>query len=75
VHRFTVAVGSAAEGRTIDAVADLVGDMWVSIVVRDRQLVPVQADTELHAADDVVILADARLRDALTAMFELRETT
>jgi len=69
VHRLRVTAGSAADGRTIDNVSDLVGDIWISIVVRDRQLVPVRAGTELQAEDEVVVLADPHLHDTLTTMF------
>ncbi len=34
-HRFTIAPGSPAEGRTIEQLADLPVDVWVSFVVRD----------------------------------------
>lgn len=69
VHRLTVDPGSDVEGWTIDDLGDHVGDVWVSIVVRDSNLVPVRADSELKAKDDVVILADSELGDTLTALF------
>ena len=69
VHRLTVASGSAAEGWTVENLGDHAGDIWVSIVVRTRGLVPVRANTELQAGDEVVILADPELRDTLTALF------
>ncbi len=69
VHRLTVASGSAAEGWTIEDLDDRVGDIWVSIVVRTSGLVPVRADTELQAGDQVVILADPELSDTLAALF------
>jgi potassium/hydrogen antiporter len=69
VHRLTVASGSSAEGWTIEDLDDHAGDIWVSIVVRTSGLVPVRADTELQAGDDVVILADPELRDTLAALF------
>jgi len=69
VHRFTVRAGSRADGRTIDEVGDLVGDMWLSMVVRDGQLVPVRPDTSLQAADEVVILADPELHEDLASVF------
>jgi cell volume regulation protein A len=68
-HRLTVAAGSAADRHSIDHVAHLAGDIWVSIVIRNRQLVPVRPDTELRAGDDVVILADPNLHDTLAATF------
>jgi cell volume regulation protein A len=69
VHRLTVASGSAAEGSTIEGLDNRVGDIWVSIVVRTSGLVPVRAETELMAGDDVVILADPELSDTLTDLF------
>jgi potassium/hydrogen antiporter len=69
VHRLTVGSGSAADGSTIEDLGDRAGDIWVSIVVRTSGLVPVRAETELQAGDEVVILADPELRDALAALF------
>ncbi|MEP6852563.1 MAG: cation:proton antiporter, partial [bacterium] len=74
VHRLRVAASSPAEGRTLDELADTVGDIWVSIVVRDRVLVPVRSDTRLEAQDDVVVLADPELASALTAAFSPART-
>jgi len=70
VHRLTIASGSAADGHRIEDIAGLPEDVWVSFVVRDRQLVPVRADTDLRAGDEVLVLADPDLRDTLTAAFE-----
>jgi cell volume regulation protein A len=72
VHRFTIKPGSPADGRTIDDLADLPGDAWVSFIVRDGQLVPIQGDTRLQAADDVLVLAPPDLREKLTTTFEGR---
>jgi len=69
VHRLRVAAGSPADGTTIRELANRVGDMWVSIVVRDAQLVTVRDDTQLRAGDDVVVLADPELNDELLAEF------
>ena len=69
VHRLRVATGSAADGSTITDLADRVGDMWVSIVVRDAQLVTVREDTQLRAGDDVVVLADPGMHDQLSSAF------
>jgi potassium/hydrogen antiporter len=69
VHRLTVASGSAAEGSTIEDLGDRAGDIWVSIVVRASGLVPVRAETELQAGDEVVILADPVLRHILATLF------
>ena len=68
-HRLTVAAGSAAEGSTVAELAERAGDIWVSIVVRASGLIPVSAETQLAAGDDVVILADPELDDRLTELF------
>jgi cell volume regulation protein A len=69
VHRLTVAVGSTAEGATIEELSEHAGDIWVSMVVRTSGLVPVRADTELQAGDDVVILAEPELGEELNDLF------
>ena len=33
-------------------------DVWVSFVIREGRLVPVRADTEIRAGDEVLVLAD-----------------
>jgi cell volume regulation protein A len=70
VHRLTIKPGSPADGRTIEELADLPGDAWVSFVVRDGQLVPIKGDTNLRAGDDVLVLADPDLRQKLITAFE-----
>ena len=72
VHRLTIKPGSPADGRTIDDLAGLPGDAWISFIVRDGQLVPITGDTKLQAADDVLVLAPPDVRDKLTAAFEGR---
>lgn len=70
VHRLTIRAGSPADGRTIDDLAGLPGDAWVSFVVRDGQLVPIGADTRLQPGDDVLVLADPGLHEKLITAFE-----
>jgi cell volume regulation protein A len=72
VHRLHVAAGSPADGSTIAEVVDQLGDVWVSIVVRDKLLVTVSGDTRLLGGDEVVVLADPQLHDQLAATFETR---
>jgi len=69
VHRLTVATGSTADGATVEGLSDHADDIWVSIVVRARRLVPVGADTQLRAGDDVVILAKPELAEELSVLF------
>ncbi len=74
VHRLTVATGSTADGATVERLSDHVGDIWVSIVVRGSGLIPVRADTELRAGDDVVILAEPELANRLSMVFRCPAT-
>ncbi len=57
-HRFTIAAGAPAEGRTVAELADLPADAWVSLNPRGQQLPPTTGSTELRAVDDVFVLAD-----------------
>ena len=70
VHRLTIKPGSPADGRTIDDLADLPDDAWISFIVRGGQLVPITGDTKLQAADDVLVLAPPDVREKLTTAFE-----
>src|SRR6266568_5424621 len=65
VHRLTIKAGSPADGRTVDDLAGLPGDAWVSFVVRDSRLVPITGDTRLRPGDEVLVLADPSLREEL----------
>ncbi len=69
VHRLTVAAGSDADGCTVNDIADLMGEAWVSIAVRDSELVPIRSDTQLQAGDYVIVLADPDLDQRLTRLF------
>ena len=68
-HEFSVAAGSAVDGKTVDEAADFAGDIWIDIVVRHSHLVPVRPDTRLEAGDIVVILAQADLSSEVAALF------
>ena len=72
VHRLTIKPGSDAEGRTIEDLAELPDEAWVSCIVRDGELVPITRNTRLRAADDVLVLAPSDLREQLTTVFEGR---
>jgi cell volume regulation protein A len=69
VHRLQVAADSTVAGRSIEELTEAIGEIWVSIIVRDSQLVPVSAETILRAGDDVVVLAEAELGDRLRELF------
>ena len=70
VRQLTVTAGSPADGRTVDKLAGLPGEAWVSFVVRDGQLVPLKSRTRLRPGDDVLIQADPGLHDKLVRAFE-----
>jgi cell volume regulation protein A len=69
-YRLTVRSGAPADGRTIESLGELPGDAWVTLLVRNGQLLQVRGDTELRAGDDVTVLADTHHLDRLTATFE-----
>ena len=75
VDRFTVSAGSPADGRTIEELADLPGDLWVSFVIRDQQLLTVRPDTTLLAGDDVLIIAEPSEHPQLTTIFAAPSTS
>lgn len=70
VHQLTIKAGSPADGRTIEELAGLPGEAWVSFVVREGQLVPIKGGTRLRPGDDVLVLADPGLRGELIRAFE-----
>jgi potassium/hydrogen antiporter len=57
LRRYRVAADSPADGCALREL-DLGEDAWISLVIRDGQLVPVQGATILRAGDEVVALAD-----------------
>jgi cell volume regulation protein A len=68
LHRFVVAPSSPADRARVGDL-HLAGDAWVSLIIREGRLVPVQADTALRAGDEVVLLADDRDGRELSALF------
>jgi cell volume regulation protein A len=68
LHRYHVAAGSAADG---SPVSDLPcgEDVWVSLVIRDGNLVTPTDDTTLRAGDDVLVLAEPDEAPALDRLF------
>ncbi|HEY2308380.1 MAG TPA: cation:proton antiporter [Streptosporangiaceae bacterium] len=68
LHRYHVAAGSAADG---SAVSELPfgEDVWVSLIVRDGNLVTAAADMTLQAGDDVLVLAEPDETPALDRLF------
>jgi cell volume regulation protein A len=65
----TVAAGSPADGHRIDDLPDLPEDAWISLVVRENQLLAVKGTTPLRAGDQLLVIADPRLHDRLVATF------
>ena len=70
VHRMRVHAGSFADGASVGSLADQLGDVWVSIVVRAAALVSLRPDTVLMVGDDVVVLGGVEHTAALAAIFE-----
>jgi cell volume regulation protein A len=68
LHRYHVATGSAAEGAPV---TDLPcgENAWISLIIRDGNLLTVNADTTLAPDDDVLVLADPDEEPALNRFF------
>jgi cell volume regulation protein A len=75
VLRLVVAPGSAADGKTVEDLAEAAADsedaadVWVNMLVRDRVLVSVRGDTRLSAGDEVLISAEERWHPHLESLF------
>jgi cell volume regulation protein A len=69
VHRLTISAGSPADGHRVDDLPGFPEDAWISLVVRDNQLLPVKGDTPLRVGDQLLIIAPPELRGALDATF------
>jgi cell volume regulation protein A len=68
-HQFRVVRGSPADGCSVSNLSRLGPDMWISFVVRSGRLLQADADTELRAGDDVLVIADATRHDELKSTF------
>jgi potassium/hydrogen antiporter len=68
LRRYLVAAGSPADGHRI-ADLDLGEDVWINLVIRDGQLVPVRGSTTLLAGDEVVALTDPERTPNLDSVF------
>jgi cell volume regulation protein A len=68
LHRYHVTAGSAADG---SAIGDLPcsEDVWVSLIIRDGNLVTAAGNTTLQPGDDVLVLADPDDASALERFF------
>jgi potassium/hydrogen antiporter len=68
LRRYLVAAGAPADGCTISDLA--VGeDVWISVVIRDGQLLPVRGSTTLRAGDEVLALTDPERPQNLAPVF------
>jgi potassium/hydrogen antiporter len=74
LHRYTVAAGSHAADT---ALADLPSDdVWISLIIRDGQLVAGAADTALRAGDEVLVIrSDTADVAAIAAIFTRPKAT
>jgi cell volume regulation protein A len=72
LRRHIVAAGSPADGCTIGELA-IGEDVWISLVIRDGQLVPVQGSTMLRAGDEILALTDPERTPDLTPVFTGRQ--
>jgi cell volume regulation protein A len=68
LHRYRIEPGAPADGTHLRDLA-LTGDVWISILSREGQLVPVGSETRLHAGDEVLVLADPEGEHVLDALF------
>ena len=68
LHRYHVAPGSAAEGALVTELP-CGENAWISLVIRDGNLLTVTTDTTLAANDDVLVLADPDEGPALNRFF------
>jgi cell volume regulation protein A len=73
VLRLNVDDGSTVDGVPVDQLPGLVGDVWVSIILRDQQLVPLRGQTVLRAGDDVILLATPDVQRRLGEAFRRPE--
>ncbi|HEV8652495.1 MAG TPA: potassium/proton antiporter [Actinomycetes bacterium] len=68
LRRHVVAAGSPADGCMIGDL-DLGEDVWISLVIRHGQLVPVQGSTALRAGDEILALTDPQRAPDLAPLF------
>ena len=66
----TITPGAPADLHRIDDLPAMPEDAWISIVVRNnRRLLPVSGESQLHAGDQLLIVADPDLHDTRTTTF------
>ena len=74
LHRYHVVPGSAADGSAIGELP-CGEDVWVSLIIRDGNLVTAGGDTTLRAGDDVLVLADPDDAPLLDRLFTAPRVT
>ena len=67
MHRFVVAVGSAADGVMVAELRS--DDLWVSLIVSDGRMVTVTPDIVLCPGDEVLVLAEPDAVAAVSMIF------
>jgi cell volume regulation protein A len=68
LHRFVVGRSSQADGITL-AELPCGDDVWVIFIIRDGQLLPARADTQLEAGDEVLVLTEGDETPGLNELF------
>jgi potassium/hydrogen antiporter len=68
LHRYHVVAGSAADGSLVNELP-CGEDVWVSLIIRDGNLVTPTGDMTLRAGDDVLVLAEPGEAPALERLF------
>jgi len=75
VARVVVAKGSSADGCCVDELTELPPHAWITLLVRDGQLMAVRGSTRLMAGDELTLLTDGDDTATLTALFETARPT
>jgi cell volume regulation protein A len=68
MHRYRVVPGAPADGAPVSELP-CGENAWVSLIIRNGSLAPVNANTTLQAGDDVLVLADPDDAEALGELF------
>jgi potassium/hydrogen antiporter len=74
LRRHVVAAGSVADGRRIGDL-EVGEDVWISLVIRNDQPVPVSSATTLRGGDEILALTDPERGPDLTPIFTARPGT
>ena len=68
MHRYRVLPGAPADGATVGELP-CGENAWVSLIIRNGSLLPVNSDTALRPGDDVLVLADPDDAEAISRLF------